>query len=161
MSADFLGYLETEVAMALRAIDRAAMLAKYLEDHPPVLTPVQSGRLEDGVRRILAIRQAIEANVQLPPLRSIEELQAESYPVDGESLTIGQIAAGARIHRTTVIRWILSTGGAIARKYARARRAGKPARFTLEEAETILKEGGIGHLEEPGRSTASLEKNES
>ncbi|MGA2977542.1 MAG: hypothetical protein ABSF77_19730 [Spirochaetia bacterium] len=147
MEENFIDYLEAELARGLRCIDRAGMIAQYLREHPTPLQGEQaSDRLREDVRRALTIRESImAAGIELPALRKIgqrEELlqNVDSPPIEGD-LKISQIAKLAGVDRTTVMRWLQKMKGPIGEKYWRARGLGKPAVFTLKEAQEIIRGG--------------------
>lgn len=148
MEENFIDYLEAELARGLRCIDRAGMIAQHLREHPTPLQGEQaSDRLREDVRRALTIRESIiAAGIELPALRKIgqrEELlqTMDSPPIEGD-LNISQIAELAGVNRTTIMRWLQGMKGPIGEKYWKARRLGKPATFTLEEVQEIIRRGG-------------------
>jgi DNA-directed RNA polymerase specialized sigma24 family protein len=139
MSTDYLDYMETEIARALRAVDRAVMFAQHLQDHPP---ENKVDRLEESIRRVRVIRDAIQnGGIALPPLRSIQD-RGELLPADLEKLTVTEIAIMAGLNRSTVSRRLQGMTGPIGSRYRDAIQGGRSATYTLEEAQQILQTGG-------------------
>jgi len=142
MEADYLGLIETDLARALRSVDRAAMFAAYLQGHPG-LTFHAEGRLAEAVRRAEVIRSALIANgVQLPRLRRVGE--RDEPPEDLSALTVPQIARQFGLDKSTVVRRLRRLGGKLAARYAAGKRTGEPATFTILEAGQIFTEGEPG-----------------
>jgi hypothetical protein len=149
VAADFLDYLEVEIVRALRCVDRAGMIAQHLKEHPVenLRSPTEE-RLREDVRRALAIRESImAAGIELPPLRAVEQRSDEppaklTPRAELQELTIPQIAELGGRNRSVIKSRLQRMEGPIGKKYAEARWQGKPARFSIEEAEKILAGGG-------------------
>ena len=143
MAEDFLEIIEAELARVLRSIDRVCMLAYHLQDHPEQGDSRFEARRHNTVNRAIAIREAIQkAGVQLPPLRSIEEREAQGQPRE-HGYSIPQIARLAGVDRTKVISWLRGLNGSIGEKVDEAVRTREPPIFTSQEAQTILRAGGL------------------
>ena len=80
--------------------------------------------------------------IQLPALRSIEE-GVEGVHLREPGYSIPQIARLAGVDRTMVSRWLGGLGGSIREKQREALRTQEPAIFTKQEAQTILRAGGM------------------
>ena len=138
MAEDFLELIETELARALRAVDRACMLAVHLKEHP--LAEEFQERSSKAVGRALAIREAItEAGVRLPPLRLIEQREKAEAHTHADTYSIPRIARLSGLDREAVERKLRRQGGKIRRKLDEALRSQEPAVFTREEANRVLR----------------------
>lgn len=144
MAPDFLDFIDVELARALRCVDRAAMFARHLDDHLPEGNRGDTARLRQSIRRVQAIRKAIQAaGIHLPALWNIgEREELPDVVIKWEELTVPQIAELGAVDRSTVTRRLQKMQGPIAEKYWAARRSGKPAVFMLEEAQEILRGRG-------------------
>jgi hypothetical protein len=148
MEADYLAIVEVGIARALREIDRAAMVARHVQENPQTLRNGKAAdRLREDARRVLVIRKSIiAANIPLPDLRDIEQ-RDELPSVDPENLSIGQIAIMSGLDRSSITRRLQKIDGAIAEKYAKGRQTGVWATFTMAEALQIINSTGIGGRE--------------
>ncbi len=141
--ADFLDFIDVELARALRGLDRACMIAKNLLENKESIPEQDRKRALKCIKRALAIRSALEAaGIKLPELRRIEDRDEEFILMDPKTWTVGEIAKAVRVNRTTVARWLQVMGGPIGAKYAEARQRGKRVVFSLEDVEKILGVGG-------------------
>ena len=138
MAEDFLELIETDLARALRMVDRACMLAQHLTEHP--LADEFQERSNRAIERALAIREAIShAGVRLPPLRLIEQREKSEAHSHADSYSIPRIAQLAGLDRDAVVRRLRKQGGKIKRKLEEALQSQEPAVFTREEANTVLR----------------------
>ena len=138
MAEDVLELMETELARALRSVDRACMLAVQIKEHP--LAPEAQERSNRAVGRALAIREAItRAGVKLPPLRLIEQREKSEAHSHADGYSIPRIARMSGLDSEAVVRRLRRQGGKIRKKLEEALRSQEPAVFTREEANAVLK----------------------
>ncbi len=145
---DLLEAMEVELARVLRGIDRAAMLAQQLRGSAESASFARQERILEATERVLKVRQAVLASgVQLPPLRVLEDRAEEPCllaPRERETWTVQEIAELAGVHRATVSRWLWAMAGPVGEKWRAVRAKGRPALFSGEEVDAILRAGGQG-----------------
>lgn len=109
-TATFLDFLETELARALRLVDRVATVGRFLQEKPEGLRYEHDRRRALQIaERALKIRAAIQTSgVQLPALRRIEDREEQPAPFieSGASWTIREIASILGTNRSTIGRWL-------------------------------------------------------
>ena len=154
MDEDLVGIVEAELARALRAIDRACMVAAYLESHLP--RGPRGIKARETTRRSRKVREMLlDYGIRLPPLRKVGEyrLPEEEQPIadvctgkeiSGQSVlgipappgppwTLQRIAQLAGVYRTTAGRWAYKAG---------VRHVGPDdPPLTLEEVKQVLRAG--------------------
>ncbi len=105
-----------ELARALRAVDRACMLAFHLQKHSEHIES-RTDRTEKAINRPIAICEAIQKTaIQLPPLRSIEEREEYLRKLGDSVLEIARLAGP---DPTMVNKWLGRLSGSVHKKQQR------------------------------------------